>query len=66
MVIDQVVAFVGGIDLCYGRWDDHLHKLTDNAAPLGNTTEVKFLFCENDRKRSLSPLVLKPSFLVIF
>ncbi len=21
VVVDQVIAFVGGIDLCYGRWD---------------------------------------------
>lgn len=35
VIIDQVVAFVGGIDLCYGRWDDQQHKLTDNAPPIG-------------------------------
>uniref|UniRef100_A0A146LLZ0 Phospholipase n=2 Tax=Lygus hesperus TaxID=30085 RepID=A0A146LLZ0_LYGHE len=29
VVIDQSVAFVGGIDLCYGRWDDYKHRLTD-------------------------------------
>ena len=22
-------SFLGGIDLCYGRWDDHNHRLTD-------------------------------------
>ena len=22
VVIDQKIAFVGGIDLCFGRWDD--------------------------------------------
>ncbi|XP_071133944.1 phospholipase D1-like isoform X1 [Mytilus edulis] len=27
--VDQKVAFLGGIDLCYGRWDDAQHKLTD-------------------------------------
>jgi phospholipase D1/2 len=26
VIIDQAVAFFGGIDLCYGRWDNHLHK----------------------------------------
>lgn len=29
IVVDQSVAFVGGIDLAYGRWDDGEHRLTD-------------------------------------
>jgi phospholipase D1/2 len=29
VVIDQSIAFVGGIDLCYGRWDNNEHRLTD-------------------------------------
>lgn len=29
VIIDQTYAFVGGIDLCYGRWDDFQHRLTD-------------------------------------
>lgn len=39
VVIDQSLAFMGGIDLCYGRWDDDLHRLVD----LGrkeNVTEI--------------------------
>lgn len=26
VAIDQQIAFVGGIDLCYGRWDDAHHR----------------------------------------
>lgn len=30
VVVDRVVSFVGGIDLCYGRWDNKVHRLADN------------------------------------
>ena len=26
VVIDQSVVYMGGIDLCFGRWDDDLHR----------------------------------------
>lgn len=26
VVVDQSYAFLGGIDLCYGRWDDAKHR----------------------------------------
>lgn len=29
VIVDQTYAFVGGIDLCYGRWDDAKHRLLD-------------------------------------
>ncbi|KAL5332819.1 hypothetical protein BJX70DRAFT_98084 [Aspergillus crustosus] len=29
-IIDHTLAFVGGIDLCFGRWDTPQHKLTDD------------------------------------
>ncbi|XP_069368860.1 phospholipase D1 [Paralichthys olivaceus] len=29
IIVDQSVAFVSGIDLAYGRWDDREHRLTD-------------------------------------
>ncbi|XP_049605917.1 phospholipase D1 [Syngnathus scovelli] len=39
VVIDQSVAFVGGIDLAYGRWDDREHRLTDVGSVTFSQTE---------------------------
>jgi phospholipase D1/2 len=33
-VIDETIAFMGGLDLCFGRWDTPGHVLIDDA-PLG-------------------------------
>ena len=30
VVVDNMMAFVGGVDLCFGRWDDPCHGLTDD------------------------------------
>lgn len=41
VVVDQSVAFVGGIDLAYGRWDDGEHRLTDiGSVTLSNAEQV--------------------------
>lgn len=32
VAIDQTVAFVGGIDLAFGRWDDSQYQLTDQGS----------------------------------
>ncbi|KAF7700455.1 hypothetical protein HF521_003413 [Silurus meridionalis] len=39
VVIDQSVAFVGGIDLAYGRWDDCEHRLTDMGSVTRSTAQ---------------------------
>lgn len=26
VVVDQMYAFLGGLDLCYGRWDNNEHR----------------------------------------
>ncbi|KAL2864512.1 putative phospholipase D (PLD) [Aspergillus lucknowensis] len=28
-IVDGAVAFMGGLDLCYGRWDTHHHAISD-------------------------------------
>uniref|UniRef100_A0A8C8S4N7 phospholipase D n=1 Tax=Pelusios castaneus TaxID=367368 RepID=A0A8C8S4N7_9SAUR len=34
VVVDQCVAFLGGLDLAYGRWDDHQYRLSDLPFPM--------------------------------
>lgn len=34
--VDQKVSFVGGLDLCFGRWDDASHALFDQPDQLTN------------------------------
>lgn len=29
IVVDYEMAFIGGLDLCFGRWDNHQHQLSD-------------------------------------
>ena len=40
VVIDQTLAFVGGIDLAFGRYDNHCHPLTDIGRPPPNVESV--------------------------
>ncbi|KAG5673566.1 hypothetical protein PVAND_003604 [Polypedilum vanderplanki] len=50
VVIDQTYAFVGGIDLAYGRWDDHKHRLTDMGSisiSTKTTSRRSFVMIEN-------------------
>lgn len=39
IVIDYSLAFIGGLDLCFGRWDDHQHQLAD-VHPTGVANEI--------------------------
>ncbi|KAG9009262.1 Phospholipase D1 [Tulasnella sp. JGI-2019a] len=34
-VIDETIAFMGGVDLCFGRWDTSQHILTDEGESNG-------------------------------
>ena len=49
IIIDQSTAFLGGFDMCYGRWDTNSHLLVDTHEPnTWNGTD----YC-NDRLRGL-------------
>jgi len=39
IVIDYEMAFIGGLDLCFGRWDNHQHALAD-VHPEGVAEEI--------------------------
>ncbi|KAI6044835.1 phospholipase D [Pisolithus marmoratus] len=39
-VIDQTIAFAGGIDLCFGRWDTPQHALVDDPGLSPNKVEI--------------------------
>ncbi|KAF9221001.1 phospholipase D [Gyrodon lividus] len=39
-VIDQTIAFMGGIDLCFGRWDTPQHVIVDDAELSSEKTEI--------------------------
>lgn len=43
VVIDQSVAFMGGLDLAYGRWDDHCYRLTDTGCAGSETQGAETL-----------------------
>ena len=39
VIIDQMIGYTGGIDLCWGRYDDHSHKLFED-----ETKEEKYFW----------------------
>ncbi|CAF1543590.1 unnamed protein product [Didymodactylos carnosus] len=54
VIIDQKIAFVGGIDLCFGRWDDDIMRLVDlgedNIRTLKSAEEIK---AESEKKETV-------------
>ena len=42
VVVDQSAVFLGGIDLCFGRWDDHRHRYF----PVWSTVRLVDLFLQ--------------------
>uniref|UniRef100_A0A9J7WXT1 Phospholipase n=1 Tax=Cyprinus carpio carpio TaxID=630221 RepID=A0A9J7WXT1_CYPCA len=54
VVIDQSLAFLGGIDLAYGRWDDSQHRLTDVGSVRRKAVFVCVLCAEHYSRISLN------------
>ena len=42
VVVDRSIAFIGGIDLAFGRWDTHSHELTDDYPCVGENKNCSF------------------------
>lgn len=59
VIIDQSVAFVGGIDLAYGRWDDNEHRLTDVGSVKRVTTGPSLATLTAETTGSMESLSLK-------
>ncbi|XP_006890415.1 PREDICTED: phospholipase D1 isoform X2 [Elephantulus edwardii] len=72
VIVDQSVAFVGGIDLAYGRWDDNEHRLTDvgsvkrittgpvlGALPPRQIWSIESLCLKDKSESNKSPPILK-------
>ena len=55
--IDQTYAFVGGIDLCYGRWDDNKHRLTDLGSISTTTSMTNLSKTHENRENALFSLL---------
>ena len=42
VIVDQSYAFVGGIDLCFGRWDNYEHRITDLAGIVFDSNDPNY------------------------
>jgi phospholipase D1/2 len=60
VVIDQKIAFLGGLDICYGRWDNPDHSLTNDnnlwsGADFCNLRITDIYFPRNFKMCSIDP-----------
>ncbi|XP_069805501.1 phospholipase D2 isoform X2 [Dendropsophus ebraccatus] len=69
VAIDQSVVFLGGLDLAYGRWDDHDYRLTDvgptekqqqnGTSAVDSPAEEPIMDCQTWMGKDYSNLILK-------
>ncbi|PAV76032.1 hypothetical protein WR25_02848 [Diploscapter pachys] len=61
LIIDQLISFVGGVDLCLGRWDFSDHLLTDlGSVQFSETHAVNHDLQSGLRALIKAPLTLSP------
>ncbi|POY74084.1 hypothetical protein BMF94_2896 [Rhodotorula taiwanensis] len=54
-VIDETIGFMGGLDLCFGRWDTPGHVLIDDGPPLADSPDAKTLSPEELARGQIWP-----------
>jgi phospholipase D1/2 len=42
IIIDQSIVFMGGVDLCFGRWDDDQHRFSIRNYKTNNNNKAFF------------------------
>ena len=55
VIIDQVIAYIGGLDLCWGRYDNNQHPIYEQTNP-DNIYEFPFIDYSNSRIEDYSNL----------
>ncbi|PAV60056.1 hypothetical protein WR25_19542 [Diploscapter pachys] len=61
LIIDQLISFVGGVDLCLGRWDFSDHLLTDLGSVQPSETHAVNHALQSDLRALVkAPLTLSP------
>ena len=55
VIIDEVIAYIGGLDLCWGRYDNNQHPISEPTNPY-NIYEFPFIDYSNNRVEDFSNL----------
>ena len=57
VIIDQVIGYVGGLDLCWGRYDNNQHPIYEAPNP-ENIYEFPFIDYANNRIKDFSKKII--------
>jgi phospholipase D1/2 len=48
VIIDQIIGYVGGLDLCWGRWDTHAHPILKKQMMNKNNISLELIILMQD------------------